>query len=54
MNFPPADWFPIRAVLAGLAEDERENRKNIQSTNLLDPERIEAFISEVDKEIGRD
>ena len=52
MNFPQNEWVIIRLILKNIADDERESRKTIQSRNLVDPESIERFVSQVDAELG--
>lgn len=52
MNFPLNDWTPIRQILKNLADDERENQKIVQSSNLIAPDKIDAFIAEVDSNLG--
>lgn len=52
MNFSVNDWFPIRQTLKNLADDERENKKTIQSDNLIDPDKIDDFIRQIDSELG--
>ena len=52
MNFPANDWFIIRLILKNIADDERENRKTLQSSNLVDPDKIEEFIRQVNAELG--
>jgi hypothetical protein len=52
MNFPESDWFIIRLILKNIADDERENQKTLQSNNLVDPNKIEEFIRQVNAELG--
>lgn len=51
MNVPHADWFIIRTMLKGWCDTQRQDDTN-QSTNLMEPSKIENFIEEVDKDLN--
>ena len=58
MNYDANDWMIIKILLQSIAEEATENKRmalennTVVSDNLIDPNKITQFISEVDSELG--
>jgi hypothetical protein len=52
MNVPESDWIVIRAMMLGFADTLKPEEGVSSSTNMMTPEKIVSFVSEVDKELN--